>query len=149
MKALTLTQPWAHLVASGQKLVENRSWNPPRAMFGQRFAIHASRELDLLVIGWLREGKYGAVDFPDWKSLDERKAAYSLSSIVGVATLVDFVTAGTLKDKLPTSQHRWFVGPVGFVLADARRIASPVDCKGSLGFWSLPADVAAKVEAQL
>lgn len=47
MRALTLTQPWAGLVASGIKLVENR----PRKIiaqddFGKRFAIHASREID-------------------------------------------------------------------------------------------------------
>ena len=28
MKALTLTQPWATLIASGQKKIETRDWHP-------------------------------------------------------------------------------------------------------------------------
>lgn len=47
MRALTLTNPWAGLVASGIKLVENRQ-RPmiAKAHFGSPFAIHASREID-------------------------------------------------------------------------------------------------------
>lgn len=45
MRAITLTQPWAGLVAAGLKLIENRG----RAMinprnFGEPIALHASRE---------------------------------------------------------------------------------------------------------
>ena len=47
MRCLTLTQPWAGLVASGIKLVENR----PRAIvkhadFRKLFAIHASKQIN-------------------------------------------------------------------------------------------------------
>lgn len=41
---LTLTQPWAGLVASGIKLVENRTRSMIRREdFGRPFALHASR----------------------------------------------------------------------------------------------------------
>ena len=40
MKALTLTQPWASLVASGYKCVETRSWH---TQYRGPLAIHAAK----------------------------------------------------------------------------------------------------------
>ena len=41
MKALTLHQPWASLVALGVKTIETRSWPAPASLIGQPLAIHA------------------------------------------------------------------------------------------------------------
>lgn len=41
MKALTVWQPWATLIAIGAKPYEFRHWTPPRSLRGQRIAIHA------------------------------------------------------------------------------------------------------------
>ncbi len=43
MKAITLHQPWASLIAHGVKDIETRFWAPPRSLIGQRIAIHAGR----------------------------------------------------------------------------------------------------------
>lgn len=43
MKALSLWQPWASLVACGVKTIETRSWAPPQETIGQRIAIHATK----------------------------------------------------------------------------------------------------------
>ena len=43
MKAITLWQPWASLVAAGIKTSETRSWAPPEDLVGQRIAIHAAK----------------------------------------------------------------------------------------------------------
>ena len=45
MKALTLHQPWATLIADGVKAIETRSWRPPEALIGHRIAIHAGKRL--------------------------------------------------------------------------------------------------------
>ena len=42
MKALTLWQPWATLIAEGHKRLETRSWRPPKGFVGERMAIHAA-----------------------------------------------------------------------------------------------------------
>ncbi len=42
MKAITLWQPWASLIAIGAKPIETRSWYAPQALVGQRLAIHAA-----------------------------------------------------------------------------------------------------------
>ena len=43
MKALTLWQPWASLIATGRKISETRSWAPPEGLIGATIAIHAAR----------------------------------------------------------------------------------------------------------
>ena len=43
MKALTLHQPWASLIALGPKTVETRSWSAPAWVIGARIAIHAGK----------------------------------------------------------------------------------------------------------
>lgn len=45
MKAITLWQPWATLIAIGAKTIETRSWPAPPALYGQRIAIHAASKL--------------------------------------------------------------------------------------------------------
>ena len=42
MKAITLYQPWASLIAVGVKTIETRNW-APLAVLGQRIAIHAAK----------------------------------------------------------------------------------------------------------
>ena len=46
MKALSLHQPWASLIADRRKTVETRSWRPPARLLGQRIAIHAAKTID-------------------------------------------------------------------------------------------------------
>ena len=44
MKAITLHQPWATLVALRLKAYETRSWKPPKNLIGERIAIHAAKK---------------------------------------------------------------------------------------------------------
>ena len=45
MRALTLHQPWASLIARCVKTIETRSWAPPRSLISQMLAIHAGRKV--------------------------------------------------------------------------------------------------------
>jgi len=164
MKALSLTQPWAGLVASGIKLVENR----PRKIikvddFGKPFAIHASREIDEkiyariahiapeLVVDATKSHEDGGV--ADWCRLSR-----ITSSVIGVATVDRDLTGWSgaeilryesdLRAKLG-DQFRWFFGAVGYVLRDVVALPTPIPCKGALGFWTLPDDVEQNIRAQL
>lgn len=42
MKAISIKQPWASLIAHGIKDIENRTWKCPQKYIGQRVLIHAS-----------------------------------------------------------------------------------------------------------
>ena len=43
MRAVTLYQPWASLIALGHRTTETRSWPAPRSLVGSRIAIHAGK----------------------------------------------------------------------------------------------------------
>ncbi|MDD3416807.1 MAG: ASCH domain-containing protein [Lachnospiraceae bacterium] len=42
MKAITIRQPWASLIAHGIKDIENRTWRCPTKHIGTRVLIHAA-----------------------------------------------------------------------------------------------------------
>lgn len=46
MKAISIKQPWASLIAHGIKDVENRTWKCPQEYIGQRVLIHVSKTTD-------------------------------------------------------------------------------------------------------
>ena len=43
MKAISLNQPFASLIAQGLKPYETRNWAPPESLIGHRIAIHATK----------------------------------------------------------------------------------------------------------
>jgi hypothetical protein len=157
MKCLSLTQPWATIVAKGLKPVENRKWAPPRAMVGEVFAIHASKT-------WDKEGeRYIREAWDGYDPIEEAigEAVLVRSAILGVARLVGWMS---FEEKLyytvagdrvvAEPGHRlmkdpWFFGPYGFVLEDVRELREPIPCKGALNFWRMPSEIEAAVVAQL
>jgi len=46
MKAISIKQPWAYLICSGIKDIENRTWKCPQKYIGERVWIHASANRD-------------------------------------------------------------------------------------------------------
>jgi hypothetical protein len=163
MRALTLTQPWCGLVASGLKRVENR----PRQLirredFGRPFALHASRVIDEAVYSRIFEiapelpGRTPAEHGCRWHMLSR-----ITSAVIAVATIERAVVEwhdGSVGDAHGVNggpvvdlgdQRRWFFGPVGYVLRDVRALATPVPCRGWQGFWTLTPDVERAVVEQL
>lgn len=59
MKAISLWQPWASLIACGAKPFETRHWAPPRDLIGHRIAIHAARHVDKETRAFAEELMYG------------------------------------------------------------------------------------------
>ena len=59
MKAISLWQPWASLIACGAKPYETRSWSPPRELIGQTIAIHAAKKIDKGAAEMAEELMYG------------------------------------------------------------------------------------------
>lgn len=137
MKALTLTQPWATLIALGIKRIENRPWKPPANMIGERFAIHASREVDEQVFTALVAEEYLQHNTPG------RDTPIPTSEIVATAVLRNWIT--TEAEATLINQDRWWSGPYAFVLDDIRPIVMPTKIKGALSFWRLPDDIAAEI----
>lgn len=115
--ALSIRQPWAWLIATGQKDIENRTWPTKRR---GRFLVHAGQRVPT-------EAELADIERTYRVKVD--RAALQYGGIVGSASLADCVTSHPSK---------WFEpGGCGFVLSDA----SPLPfrpLKGKLGFFSAP-----------
>jgi len=59
MKAISLWQPWASLIAAGLKPYETRDWFPPAKLIGQKIAIHAAKKVDKGAAQFAEEIMYG------------------------------------------------------------------------------------------
>jgi ASCH domain len=144
MKALSLTQPWASMVATGVKLIENRTWAAPRTMIGQRFAIHASARMGADELHTAKrlfvDKAYGADIISPYPTMKD----FPRSAIVGVATLLrvthaagPFTEADLDTMEISKDQQRWWFGPYGFVLCDVRNFAPITNVHGALSFWEM------------
>jgi hypothetical protein len=132
MKALSILQPWAYLIASGKKDIENRSWKPAQAMIGQRIAIHASKKLSMdefesanLVIREVNH--FGSASLSKMVYKDLSLPENITGSVIGTAVIDRVVTE---------SDSRWFFGEYGIILRDSVLLEKPIPCKGALGFWN-------------
>ena len=128
MKAITICQPYAHLIAIGQKFVENRSW--PTKYRGP-LLIHAGKSLRWT--GGHSRKQLGAIY---GEPLD-------FGAIVATATLyaclrVEDVQGGDLDgDPYPfLSTHSHVSGPWCWVLTDVERI-EPVAMQGHQGLFNV------------
>lgn len=99
MKALSIRQPWAWLITTGQKDVENRTWPTP---FRGKFLIHAGKTFDDAGYQWIVSKMGLALPEP---------TEFERGGIVGVAEMTDCVKR---------YDSPWFFGPYGFVLKNAR-----------------------------
>ena len=144
MKALTLMQPWASLVAYGLQDVETRSWWARHLRPGERLAIHAGRsiaELETLdeEVGAI-EGIYG----PNWTRRIERgmvlctvryRGVFRVTSVNdGEASGYDPVSK--LKVSMPITRFGYWA-PKRFIwlLSDVERLDEPVPARGRLELW--------------
>lgn len=119
--ALTVKQPWAHLICHGYKSIENRSWN---TNYRGPLLIHASKLVDYAGLGRATSlAKSIGVVLPSFTS-------WSSGGVVGVANLVDVITE---------SDDMFFEGPFGFVLDEAKPITF-YRKSGSPGLWKCPID---------
>lgn len=144
MKALTLTQPWATLVAIQAKRIETRSWN---TSYRGLLAIHAAKGFPK----WAKELCHQQPPFCD--VLAQYLPSLPLGCIVATCRLVSVLPTRELQDDGTiqmdkaagcsdfemTSQERAFgdyePGRFAWLFADIRAIRIPIPVKGSLGLW--------------
>lgn len=131
MKALTLLNPWASLIAYRSKRVENRTWKPPQTIIGQRIAIHAGKGNDPNVDEWL------AQVFPDMQPLQPNER---IASAIVCTAIVDSVIEHTTTDPWQA------IGAYGWKLRDVETF-TPIPCKGALGLWTVPHEIEMQIQS--
>lgn len=137
MKALTLTQPWATLVAIEAKRIETRSW---QTHYRGPLAIHAAKGL-----AGMRQRDFvalcGRAPFaPALAAAGYRDPAdLPRGAIVAVAELVaiERIEAATMPDEPERSFGDYRPGRYAWHLAGVRRLVSPRPARGALGLWSV------------
>lgn len=130
MKALSIRQPGAYLIAAGYQDILNRTWH---TKFEGRIYIHA--------------GKMNASE------LDQKQAFNTLASsgIILTERAVDRFTASMSNQQqhgaiigevdiascVHDSDSPWFAGPHGFVLRNPEIYHVPIPMAGRLGFFDV------------
>ncbi len=115
IRVLAVRQPYAWLIVSGHKTVENRTWD---TSYRGRLYIHASGQMHRTPLAEL-EGQF---------DIEIDQSALTMGAIIGHVDLVDVVTQ---------SSSPWFEGPYGFVLSNPTAI-KPVPALGRLRIYSAP-----------
>lgn len=160
MKALSLTQPWATMVALGVKKIETRSW--PTHYRGP-LAIHAAKGLGGIggpsgLIDVCRQEPFRSALVAVFGNPLTLAHALPLGAVVAVATLHRVGRIGRRADGAVVLQGRelpvvgdelafgdYTPGRYGWVLTNVGRLAEPIACRGALGLWDLPEDVGRRV----
>jgi hypothetical protein len=147
MKAISLWQPWAWLVAIGAKRFETRSWSTNHRGF---VAIHAASR-------WDRRLQHLAHSEPFKKYWTRRDVDNDLGAIIAVAWLdnvmrsevaAKLIRLGDFKRILINEElafGNYTAGRYAFEFEDVARTAEPIFTRGYQKIWNLPEDVAAKV----
>lgn len=144
MKALTIYEPWASLVALGAKKIETRSW--PTKYRGP-LAIHAGKTIrtEFMNLAW-KEPFYSALK-PLHNRVDGRPGIrYHFGCVIAIAQLVDCVEVRS--DNVPSGPERYFGdyrrGRYMWILRDVKRLDKPIPARGHqrLWDWDTPEDIA-------
>ncbi len=134
MKALTLTQPWATLVAIGAKTIETRSWS---TSYRGPVAIHAAKGFPKWARAFTMEPVcYEAVRYANQRPAD-LLAAYPLGVVLATARLVNVLPTEKINGISAQEEAFGDYSPCRFAwfLEDVKELDKPVPAKGALGLW--------------
>jgi activating signal cointegrator 1 len=138
MRCLSLTQPWASLVACSLKRIETRSW--PTSYRGP-LAIHAAKGYPVAARAFFHDTIAGELLRQHGITSPPRGAVIAVCGLVHVGAIY------RLPDEVRIKSVEWTVQPreVGFgdytpgryawLLADVQALPEPIPARGSLGLW--------------
>lgn len=162
MKTITLTQPWASLVAIGAKRIETRSW---RTSYTGPLAIHAAKAFPdvakslceinpfLRSLGWPEPPTPLTQEWLDDNG--SRIKALPLGCVVATCRLITCIPTIICKRNgpipvggMPHESDRFFMteqertlgnytpGRWAWILDDIQPLAEPIPAKGALSLWN-------------
>lgn len=153
MKALSLTQPWATLIAVGAKTIETRSWSTP---YRGPLAIHASKAMPPDCRAFAYADPAGQVLNDAGILLGGDCAALPRGAIIATARLLDVVGTNDVMDDVMelACEHElafgdYTPGRFAWILTDVVALPEPIPCKGALGLWTVPPETADAVRLSM
>jgi len=129
MKCLSLKQPFADLLAHGEKTIELRKWN---SSFRAEFLIHASKNIDI----------------ESCERLDMNSNNFTIGAIIGSAFLYD-VKEYSNEQEFEKDRHKhfsvitkYFEGyRYGFFIRDEKMLKNPIPYPGKLRFFEVDENI--------
>lgn len=138
-KALSLTQPWATLIALKAKRVETRSWS---THFRGPVAIHAAK-------GFPASARDLCWTLPFGDALgDLTPSKLPVGAIVATAYIDGCrFTEDVARqlDEPELSFGDYSPGRFAWFLSSIIALDKPIPCKGALGLWTIPPDIRAQL----
>jgi hypothetical protein len=167
VKAITLTQPWATLMAIGAKRIETRGWS---TQFRGPVAIHAAKGFPpdarhicwespfrevLQPLGFIDYGRYDDLALDSMERFERlpRMAILAVGTMVAARSTKDinsYFAAGCGFDGVFPAEFEYDFGDYGarrygFGFSDVRKLDMPIACRGSLGLWDVPGEIARQI----
>ena len=142
MKAITLWQPWASLIACGAKKIETRSW---ATKYRGPLAIHAAKNYNTPKCAWQEPFKTGLAKAGMFTEYPGGKLGFSLrhnGCVIAIADLVDCIEMTRMDIVTMVSEQEFEFGnyePGRFMwLMENVRPIEPVPAKGMQRLWEWP-----------
>lgn len=132
IKAVTISQPWASLIARGEKWIENRTWS---TNYRGELAIHAGKGLQYLTKEDIKQYPTGCIIAVGQLVACERLDTIQQMS-VSELDQHDLIHLGAYRTWSQAAIHHYAEGPWCWILEDVQ----PVDhfpCKGAQGLWNI------------
>lgn len=114
MNALTICQPYADMIATGEKAIENRTWATD---YRGPLAIHAGKSR-----AWLDDGD------------EAERPEMAFGAVIAICRLRGCVRLEDLPLDLRGDMHA--NGPWCWLLEDVLRLPEPVPARGAQGLWN-------------
>ncbi len=133
MKALTIWQPWAILIAIGAKKIETRSWS---TRYRGPLVIHAAktrRGINSVYDGWIWQMLYDAGY--------ENELALPLGCVVATCNLVTVEPVTSLfasdlqENEIELGDYT--PGQFAWMLEDIVKVVPPIPAQGRQGLWNI------------
>jgi len=137
VKAITLWQPWASLIALGAKTIETRGHAGFRGLKGQRIAIHAGARFDgnaaiVAARVIVQQSAQANPDEPNWWPIVVTPSLNARGAVVCTAFVAD---AAWMTERLERQALCPTAGRFGLFLEDIQVVDPPARCAGQRGIW--------------
>lgn len=137
MKAITIKQPWASLIALGEKRFETRSWQTKHR---GALAIHAGKTVDKEACedSWIR-GVLAEHGIVSWKQLPTGVVLAMVDLVdchkVGLRVGSVVCTSGPMIQGLEYEFGDYTEGRYAWELTNLKVLPEPIIAKGQLSLW--------------
>jgi activating signal cointegrator 1 len=144
MKTLTLTQPWASLVAMGQKKIETRSW---RTNYKGPLLIHAAKGYPKSAQRMMNNPIFYEA-FRFGKAIELwPEPGLPLGAIIATCELIQCVRTSAVElwpDPISETERTfgdYSDGRWAWLLGNIKPLPKPIPAKGALGLWEYPMEL--------